>query len=112
MYDYGHVKRYRIENVDHEIHILGVKLGYFPYLLWGFLLGLMVGGPLLALGSVILVIMLCRYCYAQEIRGEPVILNPRLLSYLQRWPRSLRERVSSLLPGLGAIEFPRKYYRE
>lgn len=112
MYDYGQVKRYRIENVDHEIHILGVKLGYFPYLLWGFLLGLMAGGPLLALGSVVLVIMLCRYCYALETRGEPITLNPRLMGLIQRLPRSLREHLSALLPGLGAIEFPRKLYRE
>ena len=112
MYDYGGAKRYRIENVDHEIHILGVKLGYFPYLLWGFLLGLMVGGPLLALGSVIMVIMLCRYCYAQEERGEPVILNPQLMTALQKLPKNLREILGGLVPSLGAIEFPRRIYRE
>ena len=112
MYDYGQTKRYHIENVDHEIHILGVKLGYFPYLLWAFLFGLMVGGPLLALGSVVLVIMSCRYCYAQEERGEPVILDPRLMQSIQKFPRFIRESMSSLLPGLGAIEFPRAVYRE
>ena len=112
MYDYGQAKRYHIENVDHEIHILGVKLGYFPYLLWAFLLGLMIGGPLLALGSIVLGIMFCRYCYAHEERGEPVILNPRLMDGIQNLPKILRELLNSLLPGLGAVEFPHPVYRE
>ena len=53
MYDYTDVPRQKIENVDHEIHILGVKLGYFPYLLWGFLIGLFIGGPLFGIGMIV-----------------------------------------------------------
>ena len=112
MYDYGQSKRYPIENVDHEIHILGVKLGYFPYLLWAFLLGLMVGGPLVALGGIVLVILACRYCYAQEERGEPVMLNPRVMGGIQKLPSRVRPFANAMLPGLGAIEFPRIVYRE
>jgi hypothetical protein len=112
MYDYGQSKRYPIENVDHEIHILGVKLGYFPYLLWAFLLGLMVGGPLVALGGIVHVILSCRYCYAQEERGEPVILNPRVMGRIQKLPPRIRSLANAMLPGLGAVEFPRIVYRE
>jgi hypothetical protein len=112
MYDYGQSKRYHIENVDHEIHILGVKLGYFPYLLWAFLLGLMIGGPLVALGGIVMVILSCRYCYAQEERGEPVILNPLVMSGIQKHPPQIRPFANAMLPSLGAIEFPRTVYRE
>lgn len=112
MYDYGLAKRYNIENVDHEIHIFGVKLGYFPHLLWSFFLGLMIGGPLAGLASTVLVIIACRYCYAQEERGEPVILNPRLMARIQRLPHSAQNMLTSLLPALGAVEFPRHQYRE
>lgn len=111
MYDYGQAKRYRIENVDHEIHILGVKLGYFPYLLWGFLSGLMVGGPLVAMVVVVLIIVLCRLCYMRELRGEPVVLDPKVMQRLNRLPQRLRSILYALIPSIGAVEFPHEVYR-
>lgn len=112
MYDYGNAKRYRIENVDHEIHILGIKLGYFPYLLWGFLLGLMTSGPIIAISNVLLIIFLCRYLYSKEERGEPVTFDPRLIAFFQKLPNFIRKKMLGLVPSLGSIEFPQKIYRE
>jgi len=64
MYDYTGEPRAKVESVDHDIHIMGVKLGYFPYLLWGFLIGLFTGGPLvgfLLIGVAVVVLVFCEH---------------------------------------------------
>ena len=109
MYDYSHEPRYEIEEVDHEIHILGVKLGYFPYLLWGFLIGLFIGGPIVGIGLVVASVVLCRLFFLAEERGEPVSFDPRLARVLEMIPFGLGYR---LFPNLTSIERAILEYRE
>ena len=109
MYDYSSSERSSIENVDHEIHILGVKLGYFPYLLWGFLIGLFADGPLFGIGMIVLAVVICRIFYAAETRGEPITFDARVAKIIAKVPFGLGVR---LMPGQAAIEHARAGYRE
>lgn len=109
MYDYTGNERGPIESVDHEIHILGVKLGYFPYLLWGFLIGLFAGGPIVGIGMIVLAVAVCRTFYAAETRGEPITFDPRVARLIRRVPFGIGVR---LMPGQAAIEHARNTYRE
>lgn len=109
MYDYTDGPRQKIENVDHEIHILGVKLGYFPYLLWGFLIGLFIGGPLFGIGMIVAAVVVCRIFYRAEERGEPITFDGRVTKIVGMVPLGLGFR---LMPGQTAIEHARETYRE
>ena len=109
MYDYTGCEEIPIESVDHEIHILGVKLGYFPYLLWGFLIGLFAGGPLFGIGMIVLAVVVCRIFYAAETRGEPITFNAQVAKVIAKVPFGLGVR---LMPGQAAIEHSRGSYRE
>jgi hypothetical protein len=108
MYDYTRAPRYQIENVDHEIHILGVKLGYFPYLLWGLLVGLFLGGPPLAFLSVAVAIAICRSLFKAEERGEPLTFHEDVQRLLDT---SLGRTFRRAVPGLGHVERARATYR-
>lgn len=112
MVDYGNTPRHHIEHVDHEIHILGVKLVYLAFVLEGFLLGLPLGGPLIGLCCVVLAIVLCRASFAREQRGEPVTLSPRMVHMFGRLPASARRLVGMIFPTLTAVECPRVQYRD
>jgi hypothetical protein len=109
MYDYSVQPRSKVEAVDHEIHIMGVKLGYFPYLLWGFLIGLFTGGPLVGFLAVGVSVLVCRAFYKAEERGEPLTFDPSLADFLARLPRGIGTRILSSMAG---IERARAQYRD
>lgn len=107
MYDYSSEPRAKVESVDHEIHIMGVKLGYFPYLLWGFLIGLFMGGAIVGFLFIGIAVAICRVFYKAEERGEPLTFDPKLVEAASRLPLGLGKKFLS-----GNIERARAEYRE
>ena len=109
MYSYFDEQSYEIENVDHEIDILGVKLGYLPYLIWVFLLGLVAAGPLVGVILVALSIGVCRMFYKAEQRGEPITLKKEFLDLLSH-PRA--KAAARFFPHICSLEVARNQYRQ
>ena len=108
MYDYMNAPEYKIENVNHEIHILGIKLGYFPYLMWAFLCGLLIGGPIIGIGGIVCAGLLCRKFYFAEERGEPIPFDRKFHQIVSRCPSWLG---GFLFSQTGKIQFGLKEYR-
>lgn len=109
MYDYSDEEDFTIEDVDHEIEIIGVKAanGHIVILMFG--IGLVFGGTIAAMIALGATVLVCRRFYAAELRGEPITFNRKVLRLIRRVPYGLG---SYLVPGTGAIVLGLDRYRE
>ena len=85
MYNYTVVSGFDIENVDHEIHILGVTPTAAVYSIGVYWLSL----PFLhlfALVTVFLYIFIARELFLARERGEPVEYQEKNMKYLKMVP--------------------------
>ncbi|MBL7663576.1 MAG: hypothetical protein JNM93_00470 [Bacteriovoracaceae bacterium] len=71
MYDYSKSEIHKIENVEHEIHILGVKVPAMPWCIYIFL-GFLIINPFLAFLVTFAFIGIVRKFYFAEKAGTPI----------------------------------------
>ena len=109
MYDYSAEPREPVENVNHPIHIMGIKLGHFPYVFWSLIIPLIIAGPLFAFLMAFIVISISRYVFKSEQQGLPFLFCPKIRSQVDKLPKIIRRTVFSEI-----VQIERSYsnYRE
>lgn len=103
MYDYSKNELHKIENVEHEIHVLGVKVPAMPWCIYIFL-GFLIINPFLAFLATFAFIGLVRKFYFAEIAGTPI--------EYQRWFTRLSNRLpltKELFPSLSHLNHSEVY---
>lgn len=83
MYDYSSMPTFNIENVDHEIHILGVKLSAMVGAIGVFVFTAPILGPL----AILLSLAYCaiaRQFFAAAERGSPIEYRPEFIRWAQK----------------------------
>ncbi len=75
MVDWTNSERYSIENVDHQIHICGVKVPVVPAIVAAFAINIAIA-PLLFFVAPVLLGLASRYFWAAEQRGRPIEYEP------------------------------------
>lgn len=85
MYDYSKVKNFEIENVDYDIHILGVKASAMPWCVYLFL-GFLAINPFLAIFATLSFISVVRKFYFFEKQGFPLEYEPYIIKAIQKTP--------------------------
>jgi len=109
MVDYSGQEPALIENVDHEIDLLGLKPANLMYVAWGFMAGLFLSGPIPAIVMAALLIFLLRKISAREKEGRPVTFEPIVSKVIRKVPFQIGTTVFDYL---AAIEHPQSFYRE
>ena len=71
MVDWTRANRYKIENVEHQIHICGVKTPVWPYVVVSFALCLWIN-PLLFFTGPSLIILLARKFWLADEAGRSI----------------------------------------
>lgn len=105
MYDYSKQELFKIENVEHEVHILGVTLPAMPWCIYIFL-GLLTINPFFAFGGTFIFIGVVRKFYFATQNGTPIEYRP--------WFTGLSRKLSlltDLFPTLSSIKHPEEVYR-
>ncbi|MBF0206347.1 MAG: hypothetical protein HQK53_05605 [Oligoflexia bacterium] len=85
MYDYSAAESFKIENVDHEIHILGVTFSSVAYSVGVYGVSLPFCGPL-AMAMVLIYLLISRQFFLARERGEPIEYNENWVRYLKIIP--------------------------
>ena len=85
MYDYSKSELHKIENVEHEIHVLGVKVPAMPWCIYIFL-GFLIINPFLAFLATFLFIGLVRKFYFAEKSGTPIEYQSWFAKFSRRIP--------------------------
>ena len=108
MVDYSHTEKIKVENIDHPLMLLGVRLSYLLVILGSFLLPMIFFG--IKLSAVILPFSywFFKNLSKSEERGNPFYFNARFLSWMQRIYRVLP---LANLRALGAIKSAQRIYR-
>lgn len=109
MVDYSDQEPAHIENVDHDIDLLGLKPANLMYVAWGFMVGLFLTGPIPAISMAALLIFLLRKISAREKEGRPVTFEPGVSKIIRTIPFEIGTTVFDYL---AAIEHPQTFYRE
>lgn len=105
MYDYYKAETFKIENIEHDIHVLGVKVPAMPWCIYIFLAGLIIN-PFLAFAGTFIFIALVRKFYFAEKSGSPIEYHVWFIRMLLKLPW-LRD----LFPDLNHINLPEESYR-
>lgn len=108
MVDYSHVEPTKIENVDHPLMLLGIKLNYLLVTFGCFLISMtfigIVGGTLILLMAY----FASRHISKSESRGRPLYFDTRVLTFIYM----VNQRVHlDYLSALVAIKRAQKRYR-
>lgn len=95
MVDYSGEIRESIENVNNPIHIMGIKLGHFPYVFWSLIIPLILAGPFWGFMVAFIVIGISRHFFKAEQQGSPLLYSPRIRSLLAKLPPIIRRTLFS-----------------
>lgn len=106
MVDYSTTPRYRIEAVDYELEIIGVRLVNWYYAFASVPMLTLVFGPFVSFPIAITIVIFSRRFYAAERRGEPVTFNPKVQRFLRKMAF-----FDLIFPELGRLEYARPAYR-
>lgn len=109
MYDYTAEPSERIEQVDHQMEILGIKLIYVPLLAGILLLTALNQGPVLAVVVSAPLVIVFRALYFREERGEPLMFEEHVEAVTRKIPKKARQM---LFPVMSRVEFGLAEYRE
>ena len=85
MYDYNNAKIIRIENVDHQIDILGVKASAWPFCILGLTLTMPIH-PLVGLTTPIVIGIISKKLYELEKIGKPIEFSLPFQNLMGRFP--------------------------
>lgn len=105
MYDYSKEELFKIENVEHEIHLLGVKIPAMPWCIYIFLAFLIIN-PFLAFLAEFFFISIVRKFYFAEKEGHPIEYQGWFLRLTQKFPL-----IKDIFPFLEGINSPQEAYR-
>lgn len=106
MYDYSREDNYKIENVEHEIHILGVKAPAIPWCAYMFI-GFLPINPILSFIVTFIFIRIARLFFQSDKEGSPLEYSERFLkNVLWLWP------MSEVFSNLKSIKTSEEDYRD
>lgn len=103
MYDYSKEELHKIENVEHEIHVLGVKVPAMPWCIYIFL-GFLIINPFLAFLATFAFIAIVRKFYFAEKEGTPIEYQAWFTNFARNFTL-----MSELFPSLHNINHPEVY---
>ncbi len=105
MYDYSKQELFLIENVEHEIHVLGIKIPAMPWCIYIFLAFLVVN-PFLAFLATFTFISIVRKFFFAEKDGTPIEYQKWFVKLALKFPL-----VNDLFTSLGSLQHSQEAYR-
>ena len=105
MYVYSKEELFKIENVEHEIHVLGVKVPAMPWCIYIFL-GFLIINPFLAFLAVFSFISIVRKFFFAEKEGHPIEYQGWFTRLVEKFPF-----LKDLFPTLSSLNLPQEAYR-
>jgi hypothetical protein len=105
MYDYTKEENYKIENVDHEIHILGVKAPALPWCAYIFI-GFLTINPIVSFVVTFIFIRFARMFFDSDRAGTPIEYSNWFLRMVWIWP------ISEIFSNLKSIKSSEEEYRD
>ena len=105
MYDYTKEDNYKIENVEHEIHILGVKAPALPWCAYIFI-GFLTINPIVSFVVTFIFIRIARIFFESDKAGTPIEYSQWFLNKIWIWP------VSEIFSNLKSIKSSEEEYRD